>query len=269
MAQAAADRAAIAHRAIGDAVGDARQTRRRRCPAPPILDRGVRDAGADRHRVGVGRDAGTAPAAGASAPAVAAAPGADSASAPATARRPARARPPRCQQRHRLGQARRPRIVEGAAFMRGRAPAARASDALRRDRQLGHLDAERRQRVVDRVGDRGRRPDRAALADALLAERAYRATASPCGRCARPAPRSRRAAGSRRASRRAAGRASSYGISSYSAVPMPCAVPPITWPSTIIGLTSVPPSSHDHVVEDARRRRSRYRPRRPRHARRS
>ena len=32
---------------------------------------------------------------------------------------------------------------------------------------------------------------------------------------------------------------------------MPCAVPPITWPSTIIGLTSVPPSSHDHVVEDA------------------
>ena len=32
-------------------------------------------------------------------------------------------------------------------------------------------------------------------------------------------------------------------ISSYSAVPMPCAAPPRIWPSTTIGFTSTPPSS--------------------------
>ena len=99
------------------------------------------------------------------------------------------------------------------------------------------------QRVVHRVGDGGRRADRAALADALLAEQAVAATASPCGRCARPALRWHRAADSRRACDASGWPCTSNGISSYSAVPMPCAAPPITWPSTIIGLSSTPPSS--------------------------
>ena len=49
--------------------------------------------------------------------------------------------------------------------------AAMAPSTLRgRDRRLGDLDAERRERIVDRVDDRGRRGDRAALAYALLPE---------------------------------------------------------------------------------------------------
>jgi hypothetical protein len=49
-------------------------------------------------------------------------------------------------------------------------PEQRFDDAPRRERGLGDLDPERRERVVHRVGDRRRRRDGAAFADALLAE---------------------------------------------------------------------------------------------------
>ena len=51
MTQAAADRAAIAHSAIGDVLGDARQYAAANVWHQPIGDGGVRDTRADRHGV--------------------------------------------------------------------------------------------------------------------------------------------------------------------------------------------------------------------------
>ena len=67
--------------------------------------------------------------------------------------------------------------------------------ARRGERLVGDLHAEQRERVGDRVEDRGRRADRAALAHALVAA-GRRATASRRGRTRSSAPRSRSAAGS-------------------------------------------------------------------------
>ena len=53
MGQAAANRASVAHRAIGDAMGDAGQRAASHIRHAPVLDIGVRDAGADDDSVGV------------------------------------------------------------------------------------------------------------------------------------------------------------------------------------------------------------------------
>ncbi len=90
----------------------------------------------------------------------------------------------------------------------------RFDDPPRRERRFGDFHVERRERVVDGVGDGGGRRDGAAFADALLAEARVGRGAFPCDRCGSTAPRWRRAAGNRRAWWRAAGPCASNGISS-------------------------------------------------------
>ena len=53
MGEAAADRAPVSHRAIGDAVGDARQRATGYIRHAPVLNIGVGDAGADHDSVGL------------------------------------------------------------------------------------------------------------------------------------------------------------------------------------------------------------------------
>ena len=118
----------------------------------------------------------------------------------------------------------------------------RCQELARRQRRLGDLDAERVERVVDRVEDHCRRRDRAALAHALDAElgvgrRRLHVEDADVRHLGRPG---QQVVGERRGERLAV---RVVRLSSYSAVPMPCAMPPMVWPSTTIGLTSVPQSS--------------------------
>ena len=135
-------------------------------------------------------------------------------------------RPERLAAGHDLGGRRRPRpaaasaaceiartrIVERRRLHARRPFVRRARPAIASRTRRGvigdcsNLDAERPQRVVDRIGDRGRRRDRAAFADALLAELGVGRRRLHVIETRLPAPRSGPAADSRQASRRAAGR---------------------------------------------------------------
>ena len=130
----------------------------------------------------------------------------------------------------------------------------RASSAASRRRGVRgvsrDLDAEGSQGVVHRVEDRRRRRDRAALAHALDAELGVRRRRFEVDRCGCAALPWRRAGGSRPASRPAAGRCASYGLSSYIAVPMPCATPPIALALDHHRVDQRAAVLDDHVVED-------------------
>ena len=154
MRQAAADRAAVAHRAIGDAARDAGHDLADPARHRTILDRRVRRAGADAHDAARDRNAGivrqmaqVGDRVGLRQAQIEQRPQRLRAGARPRAGGEQASAPPASPS----GGHRRRARASSPAGPRGRD---RRQHARRTGRQVEHLRAERRQRVVDRVDDR-------------------------------------------------------------------------------------------------------------------